>query len=436
MSIAHNQFRTFQRQLEALSPDIGHPVDLAARIENLIRHERAAGSRDRRLYRELHYTYLRNLPWLSQFEGDKLALALASLCAELPATRAFRAALLVEAPDAGAGLSAPNPSELLPAWLRAECPEAFEPALAACLATRASLWLRLEAGHQDCVTKELDALGWTWSASPLLPTALCIQGERDLTQLESYAKGLFEVQDLGSQLILASQSIPAGGRWLDACAGAGGKTLQLAGLLGPASELEAKDIRLHALEELVHRARRAGLQVSGFQAPAPTGPGSFRPKSSGAAARKGQNSAPISAPVRTDAASIKIVATPSGLYDGILIDAPCSGSGTWRRAPQLKWSTQPDGIAHDVALQRELLDQHAPFVAPGGLLLYATCSLCRSENEALLQTFLETHLDFVPVPSALASAGLPGHSDLGLRILPHLHDTDGFYICALRRQES
>lgn len=418
MSIAHGQFRTFERQLVALRPDIGGDVDVPARIESLIRRERSAGSRDRRLYRELHYTYLRHLPWLIALSGDALAVALATLCAESPATRSFRAAFLESGSSPPAFIPGQR-ADLLPAWLRQECPEAFQEPLLSSLNSRAPFWVRLQGPRAASALAEMDALGWAWHRSTLLPDAVSIEGDRDATRLDTWAQGSLEVQDLGSQLILASQSIPSGGRWFDACAGAGGKALQLAWLLGAAGLVEASDVRLHALDELAHRAHRAGIRVTGLH---------LAGKS--VAPASGTSTVPASPPLT--AATVSIVRAASGLYDGVLIDAPCSGSGTWRRAPHLKWSTSPASVSAIAQVQAGLLETNAAFVRPGGLLLYATCSLCAAENELQIERFLRAHPCFTPVPPSLPSAGLVPPNGLGLRILPHLHDSDGYYVCMLR----
>ena len=118
-------------------------------------------------------------------------------------------------------------------------------------------------------------------------------------------------------------------------------------------------------------------------------------------------------------------------YEGVLVDAPCSGSGTWRRAPHLKWSTSPADVAAHAARQQALLAHFAGLVRPGGLLVYATCSLSRMENEAAVATFLATHRDFAPAGFAPPFAAAAGAA--GLTILPAQHDTDGFFVAALRR---
>ena len=211
-----------------------------------------------------------------------------------------------------------------------------------------------------------------------------------MTGTEAYRTGRVEIQDLGSQLILAAVGPEPGGRWLDACAGAGGKSLQLAALLGADGRVEAHDVRPEALAELSRRSLRAGL---------------------------GRR---ISQP-----------RTLTGSYDGVLVDAPCSGTGTWRRAPHLKWVTTPADVATCARRQLKLLGHFARFVGPGGRLVYATCSLCRSENEEVLQRFLSSHPAFAPARWAHPFSGQPRGG--GLLFWPAAHDGDGFFAASLRR---
>jgi len=420
MSIAHGQLRTFEKQLGRLRAHIGGAADLASLIEAELRAERSAGSRDRKLYRELHYTYLRFLPRLQALAGDELGRELARLCSETPATHTFRRTFLAHAVDAPVVVPT---ADLLPPWLHDECPEAFAPTELATLHRRAPLWARILPGRQEFVMSELTALGWACTQSGILPTALRVDGEHDLTRTDSHAKGFLEVQDLGSQLILASQPVGAGGRWFDACAGAGGKTLQLASILGQQGVIEASDIRLHALEQLLLRATRAGIRLEGH---------AMVPR----LARGSQRELPAKLPppsLDSSSALVRIVRAGSGLYDGVLVDAPCSGSGTWRRSPHLKWNTTPASIAAAAEVQFSLLCTNAALVKNGGLLVYATCSLCNTENERVIARFLSARPDFSLVASAMPQAGVPGALGQGLRILPHQHDTDGFYVCSLRR---
>lgn len=407
MSIADSQKHTFLRLIAPLRPSLRTEPSVPSRFENILRVEKGLGSRDRRLYRELFYTLLRCLPWLEAADDEALASGLAFLCAESPATRPFKQSFADES-----GFRGRDRAELLPPWLREECPEAFDPARLDLLLSRAPLWLRIAPGRGESLPAELAAEGIVFSFSKLLSSALRIEGEKNLTQNEAFLRGDFEVQDISSQLVLESCPITQGGRWLDACAGAGGKTLQLAAMLGSSGRIDAQDPRTEALRELALRARRAGLQVEDRKNIAPT------------LSRTLRSSSPC--------AVIALRPGPGAPYDGVLVDAPCSGSGTWRRSPQLKWSTGPRDVARSAALQSELLERHCTDVAPGGLLVYSTCSLCRSENEAVANAFLLKHKDFEQA-SLVARPGLVPQGGF-LRLWPWLGDGDGLFVACLRRR--
>jgi 16S rRNA (cytosine967-C5)-methyltransferase len=121
-----------------------------------------------------------------------------------------------------------------------------------------------------------------------------------------------------------------------------------------------------------------------------------------------------------------------GAYDGVLIDAPCSGSGTWRRAPHLKGTTKPADLRHHRLRQEALLGQFAPRVRPGGRLVYATCSLCRSENEGPVESFLAGHPDFAAEAPRRPASSRPAGP--GIQFWPAGHDGDGFFAAILRRR--
>ncbi|MES2695735.1 MAG: RsmB/NOP family class I SAM-dependent RNA methyltransferase [Verrucomicrobiota bacterium] len=390
MSFAANQARTFLRLVATLRARWHTDQALPAAIQKLLSSEKAFGSRDRRLYRELIYTTIRHLPWIEPLldaQPEEALRRIAWLAADTPATHAFRAEFATGTPPEG------DKAELLPAWFRAHCPELFSPPELATQLRRAPLWLRLQTDRPEAVLAEFETRGWRTRPSPLLPAALEVLDEADVTQSEAWTRGAIEVQDLGSQLLLESIGIAPGGRWLDACAGAGGKSLQLGRLLGPKGTVEAYDIRPSALTELQHRAIRARIQN-----------------------------------IRTLPPSTTIAA---GAYDGILVDAPCSGSGTWRRSPHLKWATTPAVIAERAALQASLLAQFSAAVRPGGRLVYATCSLSSEENESVVAAFLKAHPDFAPASFARTFDAIP--RDAGLLFLPSRHDTDGFYVASLLR---
>lgn len=387
-SPAASQGRFFLQLFATLRTHVASDRNLPSRIQQLLAREKRFGSRDRRLYRELLYTALRHLPWIDArlaASPDDAVRAVAWLAADTPATAAFRTHWTAGMPPAAATVAekarvlSADPSALLPTWFADHCPAAFSSPLLDSLHTRAPLWIRLQTAAPAPVLAEFAARGWSVRPASVAPDAWEILAEADLTATDAYKNGLIEIQDLGSQLILARLPERPSGRWLDACAGAGGKTLQLARILGGDGRVDAHDIRPKALDELGARASRARL------------------------------------------ANIRILpAPPSIAYDGVLVDAPCSGTGTWRRAPHLKWCTTVRTVSDAARLQLDILKRHAALVRPGGLLVYATCSLSRVENDDVLSAFLEAHPDFRPAAPART-------------ILPHEHDTDGYFVAPLRR---
>jgi 16S rRNA (cytosine967-C5)-methyltransferase len=419
MNVAANQQRTFLRLIMQLRPHWRRDASLPARIQSLLASHRGFGSRDRRLYRELIYTTLRYLPWIEPLldpQPEEAVRRVACLAADLPATKTFRAIFANGEPPHG------DKTELLPAWFRPHCPEIFSGAELEAQLRRAPLWLRLQTSQQGelQVIEEFESSGWSWKRSPILSSALELLTEADVTKTDAWRRGRIEIQDLGSQLILESVGAEPGGWWLDACAGAGGKSLQLARLLGPAAEIHAHDVRPEALDELRTRAARVGIACAGIDEP-----------SGAATLARGANSS-----VGTgDHAFARIGITlqaPQDTYDGVLVDAPCSGSGTWRRAPHLKWVTTPRQIEQAAEKQRGLLHRFSRNVQPGGRLVYATCSLSRIENEEVVAHFLTAHPEFVAVPFANTFGASAREG--GLTFLPALHDTDGFFVASLRRR--
>ena len=392
MSIARNQAR--------IAGDLWHrlqPLDrnTPSRLQALLA-DRRFGSRDRRLYRELLITALRHARAIAGLQDDDWAAYLARVCDATPETAAFREAYVAGAQVGELHPPAPAPLDLLPAWFADECDTGETAATtAAALLGRAPLWVRLQTDDPEAVLAEWASRGWTASPHPALPGAWRLPSDTAVTSCDSYHAGHYEVQDLGSQLILASLGLaPAATpvRWLDACAGAGGKTLQLARLLGPAARIEAADIRPAALAELRARATRAGLK------------------------------------------NIHTVTRPSGLYDGVLVDAPCSGSGTWRRSPHLMACTTPADLDAAATLQSRLLAEAAPLVLPGGLLVYATCSIARRENRAVAAAFLAAQSGTFRTEPPVRTFGFPVLSpDPGLVLTPGREDNDGFYVAAFRR---
>ena len=447
--ITANQQRTFLHLFAQVRPLLSTDSGLPRRIKDLLGRNRAFGSRDRRLYRELLYTGIRFLPWIEpllETEAELASQIIAWLAPDLRDTQAYRAALCGEWPAVPATLEEkaqtlasfaggralpsasdillrpdePLPSDksqtsafgsmrptsqlaahrddslylfdpqaLLPAWFRDHCPAAFTSPHLDSINERASLWVRLQVKDVDHVLAEFSGKGWAPVRSTEPADAICLPPNAEVADTNAYCRGFVEIQDLGSQLVLHHTPVAPGQIWLDACAGAGGKTLQLARLLGDSGRVDAADIRLATLEELRDRAARARLT------------------------------------------NVRITNKAGTDYDGVLVDAPCSGTGTWRRLPHMKWYTQPAMLAEFAVLQLQILTANAPRVRPGGLLIYATCSLSGVENHDTVAAFLKTHSDFrTESPARDWGAVSDG---LGHTLLPGTRNSDGFYVALLRR---
>ncbi len=240
--------------------------------------------------------------------------------------------------------------------------------------------------------------------TPLSPVGLTFETRVNAFGLSAFRDGLYEVMDEGSQLVAELVAPPPGGRVLDACAGAGGKTLALGALMGGKGRVLAIDTDGRKLEELRRRARRAGL--TNVEAKV----------------------------VSDDPASIAGVVR--GNFDRVLVDAPCSGLGTLRRNPEARWRLTRAAVASFPPRQLALMVTYAPLVAVGGRLIYATCTVTRAENERVIERFLSERDDFVAVPIKEIwgrERAEPLGDGMTLRLFPHRHDTDGFFAAVLRR---
>jgi 16S rRNA (cytosine967-C5)-methyltransferase len=278
-------------------------------------------------------------------------------------------------------------------------------ALAAAMNTRAPMCVRantVKVSREELALR-LAEEGVTAKPTLLSPVGLVFETRVNAFGLSAFRDGLFEVMDEGSQLVAEGVAPPPRSRVVDACAGAGGKSLALAAMLDNQGRILALDCNGRKLEELRRRARRAGL--------------------SNLAARE-----------------VKGVSLPPeaklGSWDRVLVDAPCSGLGTLRRNPEARWRLSPASVDQYPADQLALLVTYAPLVAKGGRLIYATCSVLREENDAVIERFLRERSDFVVMPLKEVW-GKQRAAEVGdgtfLRLLPHVHDTDGFFSAILRR---
>jgi 16S rRNA (cytosine967-C5)-methyltransferase len=311
-----------------------------------------------------------------------------------------------------------------PAYVRGDYPEWLAPAFEAsfgpaaadegrALAERAPVDLRVNTlkGDRDKALASLAHLSPV--ATPFSPVGLRIAITPDgrgpaLAAEPAYAKGLVEVQDEGSQLAALLSGAAPGAQVLDLCAGAGGKSLALAAMMNNQGQIYATDSDGRRLMPIFDRLERAGAR--NVQVRAPKGPRD-------------------------------ILSDLTGRCDLVFVDAPCSGSGAWRRSPDAKWRMRPGALEQRLKNQVETLEQAAQFVRPGGRLVYVTCSVLRAENEDQIEAFLAGHADFLPLDAAhlARSAGLPDLAaqaskfGTGLRLSPLQTATDGFYIAALAR---
>jgi 16S rRNA (cytosine967-C5)-methyltransferase len=303
-------------------------------------------------------------------------------------------------------LAASLPAELAGLLLR-EFGEEAEVAAEA-MNERAPLCVRVNTlkTTREALQARLLAEGVSAAPTPRSPLGLVLDGRINAFSLPSFREGLFEVQDEGSQL-LGMLVDPPPTRVVDACAGAGGKTLQLAAEMKNRGELFALDVEEGRLEELKRRARRAGVHNVRAR---------IIPK---------------------DDTALEALKDLLGRADRVLVDAPCSGSGTLRRKPDARYRFTPALLAEHVERQAALLARFAQLVKPGGQLVYGTCSVLREENEEVVSAFLAAHPDFSlkpaseRLPASAADAAPAGY----LRLFPHRHGTDGFFGALLLRKK-
>jgi 16S rRNA (cytosine967-C5)-methyltransferase len=281
-------------------------------------------------------------------------------------------------------------------------------ALAESLNQPASLDVRVNLLHdkRDAVLQELLAAGLSAQPTPYSPWGLRLQGKPQLQKVDAFVRGAFEVQDEGSQLLALLLDAKRGEMVADFCAGAGGKTLAIGATMRNTGRLYAFDTSGHRLDALKPRLARSGLS----------------------------NVHPAAIAHERDDRIKRL----SGKMDRVLVDAPCSGLGTLRRNPDLKWRQNPASIDALAQTQAAILRSAARLLKPGGRLVYATCSLLRQENEAIAEAFSEQHPEFaaLSVQQALENlkieqaAQLCQTTDNGssyLRLWPHVHQTDGFF---------
>ena len=412
-------------ELVRLTLRFDHPTD--AIVARFFREHRGLGPRERATMTETVYTVLRKKLLFDHFapsgSGAK-ERRLATLGFAGPGDF-LRAALseqekrwLDQCEHIKAGDLMERHRHNLPEWLvqplKDQLGTGFWP-LVESLNRGAGLDLRVNAltSKRAEVQKELSKSGISAVPTPYSPWGLRIDGKPALSKLEAFLRGDFEVQDEGSQLLAMLVDARRGEMVVDFCAGAGGKTLALGASMRSTGRLYAFDTSAHRLAAFKPRLSRSGLS----------------------------NVHPVAIAHERD----ERVKRLTGKINRVLVDAPCSGLGTLRRNPDLKWRQNPQSIAEMAVQQRAILESASRLVKAGGRLVYATCSLLPDENEMISDAFSAANSAFVPLDvreimtnlkivdaDALCGGGSGGSRYL--RLWPHVHHTDGFFAAAWERK--
>lgn len=363
----------------------GMPAEQA--LTNWGRASRFAGSGDRAAVRDMVFQAIRCRDSLAHrgggLTGRGLVLGLLRDAGTEPGTvftgqgHAPAPMSDVEAVDPGpaTGLAALDFPDWLVPPLQASLGDAFAPVMQA-LRHRAPVFLRVNTARiaPEAAMQALSDAGIETRPHPLAATALqVVSGDRKVAASAPFLDGLVELQDAASQAVVMALPLNPGDRVLDYCAGGGGKALALA---ARGARVTAWDANPARMRDLPARAARAG-------------------------------------------AAITVATAPKGQFDLVLADAPCSGSGAWRRQPEAKWALTPERLAALVQTQAEVMDAAAAHVRPGGQFAYATCSLLAEENAAQASAFAGRHPAFQPVAQ---------------RVLTPLDGGDGFFLAIFRRE--
>ncbi len=382
-----------QAAIEILDEVIGSTRDdgpaADAIVTRYFKPRRYAGSKDRRAVRELAFQAIRR----SAERPESGRAAILGLAQDQPALLELFGE--PRGPEPRTAGERPAAAGLVPDWLRPELsPHLCEEEWAALL-ERAPVDLRVNISRasRDEILRQFDG----GTATPLSPWGIRLPPDSRVDDHPAFEAGFVDIQDEGSQLIVLACEPKDGQRILDLCAGAGGKSLALAAAAAEATVLAA-DSNRGRLSRLAPRARRAGARIE-----------------------------------------TRLIHPPRELEglddwretaDLVLVDAPCSGSGTWRRNPEGRWRLTPERLDRLVHLQQRLLDLAARLVRPGGHLVYAVCSLLSREGSGQIDRFLRNRSSWISEETVIAA----GRSDGAGRLLTPDHDrTDGFFVARLKR---
>jgi 16S rRNA (cytosine967-C5)-methyltransferase len=421
---AESSRRFPQALLQACSSAFAAVLPLARPADALLsayfREHRQLGQRDRALIADSVYAALRRRRLLDRVAGAGNArrFVLATWAALLganvrelePLLQAGEREWLAEVKHES---HAPQAFEIecdLPDWLIERLRRRFDDAalleLAKGLQQQAPLDLRVNLikTSREAVLERLAADGIGASATPFSPDGVRLADKPAINQHPLFVAGDVEVQDEGSQVLCHLLAPRRGEMVVDFCAGAGGKTLALGAQMRSSGRLYAFDVSSSRLAKLKPRLARSGLSNVH--------------------------------PQRLESENDTRVKRLAGKIDRVLVDAPCTGLGTLRRNPDLKWRQTPEDVAELGAKQRSILDSAARLIKPGGRLVYATCSILEEENRQVVEPFLERHPEFLlrPAGEILAKERLALEAGDYLELWPHRHGTDGFFAAVLERR--
>jgi 16S rRNA (cytosine967-C5)-methyltransferase len=423
MTLPDHHERRYQRQrhhAEVIVRDVlaevdrGMPAD--ATLARIFKQHPEFGSRDRRHYTHVVFSYFRWLGWTRLIVPDNLELQIAMAVWLDPASDdSYRQIwniigglddqFVLHSLEDKISLLArhfqrpiPSTGDLMPEWINAEItdPERLSSLIRSCT-SRPPTWIRINPVDVTSFTEMLLAQQIRFSAHAYIPGAISIDSPFQLQQLEKAWGKAIQVQDIGSQIIGIVCDARHGELWWDACSGSGGKTLILAQSVGDTGCVLATDIRETILDNLVRRANEFRLSN-----------------------------------ITTRLLDASQHAPGSSQFDGVLIDAPCSGIGTWPRNPDAKWRITQSDVTSRSAVQLDILRQVADCVRPGGRIVYSVCTLTDSETNSVIRSFMSEHPTFCLSPFNHPGTGKQTNGEI--LVLPSEGPGDGMYAAVLKRK--
>ena len=382
---------------EIIAGALGNGASADRIASAFFKSRRYMGSKDRRAVRELAYRAIRRFG----HPPDSARAAMIGLTREDNGLSALFDGSPYGPPAIGAHENAAS-GTAIPSWIT----DRFDPAVATddypALLGRAPLDIRFDPAK---TSPEQIAKFWPDADfSAVLPCAARLPAGTQIEQHDLWQSGALEIQDWGSQGIVAACPVETASLAIDLCAGAGGKSLGLAAAMTSSARLIASDTDRRRLSRLEPRQRRAGVDM-------------------------------IEAILLDPGSEWEKLGAYASQADLVLVDAPCSGSGTWRRNPETRWRLTPEGLEDVMVQQRRLLDLAARLVRTGGYIVYAVCSLVQDEGAGQIARFLSEHGDYHinPITMQLGRTATTKGREMGLILTPHHDGTDGFFMSRLQK---